>query len=530
MIHKRRGVSKRARQAERTADRARYATQGIGNMNAALRARSKRGALDRFVKDDLGALYQQDSIVNFATGAGTSIDPSVQGIVALSDHTYRLSPPEIDWLYTHSDLIRRICDTVVTDAWQSGYQAVDSETGEAVADPHGFDSAYKKACMYARRTGVGAVFLWTDTDPKTWIDPLDPSEEFVRFLPLEREEIPTVGDIQNGWDDQEYFGQPEHYGITPIIKDQTLDEVLVHPSRLFFARGEEVPKALASLNDGWDDSIIQQVYGAVSRFLQTEMGITNIVVRFEIATMAIAGLEEVLSTVDGPLLLRERMELNQRTAGMYNAVIVDAEAGEEYTRKFASLQGLDTAWDRMAHSVAKAARMSMTRLFGMAPSGLATDDQSGRANWRIEIQSYRSDKVEGGLLAYYRRYLGRTVDIVWSKIEELTEADEAKLEKERAASWDLLARTGAITPEVLLRILVERGVVPQWALEEQGAADLNTLLNDPDVQSAARAVLGGGDPASVGAEGGSVDLAAPDVQGAAAAISGSSNPSAPAGE
>lgn len=480
-----------------------------------LRAEEER----RPVGAELAGLYQEDSIVNTVTGAGTSLDQSVQARPAIGEYTQRLLPHEMDYLYAHTDLARIGCDSVVTDAWQSGYVALNAETNEELADPYKVADHMQEACYSARRTGVGAVLLVTKRASTEWDQELKDDEEFVRFMPLEREEFPNKGDVQRDWTDK-WFGRPEWYGVAPIIDDEVLDEVEVHPSRLFFVRGEKLPKTLATLNDGWDDSILQQVWPPISRFLQTEMGITSIVVRFELATMLIDGLAEVLSTVDGPAILHDRLQMVQKTRSLYNAVIVDGEAGEDYVRKFASLQGLDTAWDRMAHSVAKAFRMSMTRLFGMSPSGLATDDQSGRANWRVEIQSYRSSKVEPALRAYYKwLYPGVEVEIKWNKLEELTHMEEASLMEKKAKARELYVRAGIALPEELKEILIEERVITGSLTPETPEDDPGS---DPAVQAALASLTSGGE----GEPGGGEELS-PEAAAAVEALRTAAEPQTP---
>jgi hypothetical protein len=72
--------------------------------------------------------------------------------------------------------------------------------------------------------------------------------------------------------------------------------------------------------------------------------------------------------------------------------------GETLERSTATLSGIADARDRLAATVAGAAHMPMTRLFGQAPGGLSTDDKSGVSNWDDYVAAHQRQHLEPAVL------------------------------------------------------------------------------------------------------------------------------------
>jgi hypothetical protein len=229
--------------------------------------------------------------------------------------------------------------------------------------------------------------------------------------------------------------------------------------------------------------VLQAVWEVLRNFCQTESAIANIVQRFETATVSIAGLADIMQHDEGAEMIRERVELIQRTISMINAAVVDADAGEKYERKFATVNGLDTIWDRLAHSVSKAAQMPMTQLFGMSPSGLSSDDESGKANWRKQVSAYREDQLRDNLATYYAHLAGGPVDVEFPALDETTAREEAEIEKLRSEARANYVNAGVLGPSDVREKLAEERYIreadPDADAGEQLDLALDSIQLDP---------------------------------------------------
>lgn len=408
-----------------------------------------------------------DSISNQATGLGTSEDAAMYGRPTLGN---RLTEPELMVLYLNSALAQRIIGEVVDDALRQGYIVKDRETGEPVLEP-GEDAEddgdedllhieplIADVWKDARLFGNAAILMVHDAvDLST---PLDPEAGApTALVDLSRDEFSIYSFDYDPKTPN--YRKPLLYNVSPSDSGEGLQGVLVHYSRLLVFRGRPLPRRIRKYLGHYDDSILQAVYDRIRNFEQTELAMGNIVQRFEIATYSVPGLGEMLDNPDGQNKLLQRLQLLQRTASMVRAIVIDEEAGEKYTRSFTAVNGLDTIWDRLAHSVAKDAEMPMTQLFGMSPSGLATDDESGRANWRKKVRSEQNRSLKSNLERYYRLLNdGKPVVVEFNPLDESTAIEAATIEKTRAETRDIYIASGCAAPDEFRAGMVREGVIP----------------------------------------------------------------------
>lgn len=418
--------------------------------------------LVKFIQDT----QRLDSIHNQATGLGTAEDSAIYGKPTLQN---RLSDAELMALYLQSALSQRIVGEVVDDALRQGYIVKDRATGEPILEPGDdeeddgevdllrINTLIAEVWKDARLMGNAAILmlhadedLSTPLDEKTCGPPtslVDLSKEEFSVLALDYDKTSP------------HFRKPLLYTVSPT-DDLNLGSITVHRSRLLVFRGRPLPRRLRRVNNYFDDSVLQSCWDRIRNFEQTELAMGNIVQRFEIATYSVPGLADMLDNPDGQHKLLERLQLLQRTASMVRAIVVDEEAGEKYTRTYSNVNGLDTIWDRLAHSVAKDAREPMTQLFGMSPSGLATDDESGRANWRKEVRSEQERELKPNLERYFRILNeGRPVDILFNPLDESTAIEAANIEKIRAETRETYIASGCADPDEFRPAMVREGVI-----------------------------------------------------------------------
>lgn len=409
-----------------------------------------------------------DSIANQATGLGTTEDAATYGRPTLAN---RLSDPEIATLYLQSALAQRIVGEVVDDALRQGYTVKDRATGEVILEPGEdaeddgeVDDLHIKPLISevwkdARLFGNAAILMAHEGHDLS--SPLEhDSGPPTSLVDLSRDEF-NIAEFD--YDSASAnFRKPLFYNVYPTHnQDPELQGKNIHHSRVLLFRGRPLPRRIRKYLGYYDDSILQACFDRIRNFEQTESAMGNIVQRFEVATYSVSGLGDMLDSPEGQNKLLQRLQLLQRTASMVRAIVIDKEAGEEYTRSYSAVTGLDTIWDRLAHSVAKDAEMPMTQLFGMSPSGLATDDESGRANWRKKVRSEQQNQLVPPLERYYRLLnKGRPVTVECNPLDESTAIESANIEKIRAETRDTYVAFGGAAPDEFRPAMVREGVIP----------------------------------------------------------------------
>lgn len=410
-----------------------------------------------------------DSIGNYISGIGLyGSDAGVAGRPTLDT---RLTAPELDYLYLSNDLTRRIVDELVQDALKDGFTARDLKTNDIVEEPDHLDirDAAESAGINGRLYGGGLIHLITRSMGGQ-NQPLEagPGVEIENLVVLDRWEATPrdfVEDIkQPGRGGMGQFGDALNYDITPVTLSGMTpyegESDPVHWTRLLRFGGARLPRRLSLQNNGYDDSVVQPVWDSVRNFTQSEQAMATIIQRFEQATVSIAGLSESLATggKESEDLIRKRMQMMHESLSILNAALIDADAGEKYERKYATLTGLDVMWDRFAQSVAKAARMPMTQLFGQSPDGMSTDDQSGKANWRKQITAYQNKTLRPALEWYFTLINGgKPVWIEFASHEETTATEEATIAKMRAETDATYLARGVYSAEEVRQREIDEG-------------------------------------------------------------------------
>jgi phage-related protein (TIGR01555 family) len=442
-----------------------------------------------------------DSIQNASTGLGTYEDATTHGKPTLGR---RLTDSELLVLYATSDIAQRIVDELVDDALRQGYVARDLKSGEEVGEPADHRKIIDKiteAFKEARLQGGAAILVQTK-GTKDYSQPLDITKatEITGLLVLDRTELSIRTRDYDA--SSEFFTQALTYTMSPLgaiggSPDSVVKSgIEVHRSHLIIFHGQRLPKSLTYANDGWSDSVLQACWDRVRNFEQTELSMGNIVQRFEISTYSINGLGDIISTVEGREKIMNRLKLTQRTLSNLRSIVLDKEAGESFERSFSTVNGLDTIWDRLAHSVAKAARMPMTQLFGTSPSGLATDDESGRANWRKQIRTVQIKQVKPALEMYYQLLNGgKEVKIDFLALDETTATEEADIAKTRAEYRKIYIESGMAFAVEFRDHMIREGVIVKADLNDETIEEFEELaerlappapeLGDPNDPNAA---------------------------------------------
>lgn len=430
---------------------------------------------DPILEEKSPGKLRNDSISNYLNGIGSPADASTKGRPTLEG---RLKPGELEKLYLQNDLARRIVDELVEDSTRGGWMA--TVDGEPVEEPEHLDihDTILEAGKLGRLYGAGLIMA-VHGKGGSYDSEMDPLTAGVpdNIVIMDRHEASVQSRIRELSDPN--FGEPETYSISPNYGNVLSKPA--HRSRVKVLGGAPLPRRLRDLNDGFDDSTLQAVWDVLRNFTQTETAIAGIIQRFETATISIAGLADVLQGDEGLELIQKRMRLFQQSISQINAALIDADAGEQYSRQYATVTGLDTLWDRLAHSVSKAARMPMTQLFGMSPSGLSSDDESGKANWRKQVASYQNNELRPVLEWYYAMITGRDdVVITFAALDETTAREEAEIEKLRAEARAIYIDRRVATPNEVRAQVVDDGLIRGMTgdPDEENLAELDDILDD----------------------------------------------------
>jgi phage-related protein (TIGR01555 family) len=384
-----------------------------------------------------------DSLINALSGLGGEGD---KGQAGRWEHSQPLTEHELDAMYRDNWIARRIVEELPYDCTRLGWQCeVVQEDGDAdtPTDPFrelfsewGVATRLRRAMEKARLKGGAAVVLGFD-DGQEMDEPLRESD--VTGLSWSR-----VADAYElsviEWETdpkQPNYAEPRLYQYSPSDGAGT-KALRVHRSRLLVFQGPERPKWNQAELPGWGDSVLQQARHTIERFEGAEQGIGHLLHEYETGVLTVAGLQN--NQVHGGSSASEkmlgRMGLLNKMKSVTRMLVLGE--GETFSRSTSSMTGISDARDRLAGSVAGAAHMPVTRLFGQAPSGLSTDDKSGTRLWDDYVEAHQRQHLEPAILRLCEIVIAAglvdapesaSVEVHWTPLRTPTDKERAETRK-----------------------------------------------------------------------------------------------------
>ncbi|MCL2829854.1 MAG: DUF1073 domain-containing protein [Betaproteobacteria bacterium] len=277
------------------------------------------------------------------------------------------------------------------------------------------------------------------------------------------------------------FGEPEFYTVA-----QTAQRV--HRSRMIFARGAKLPFLTFIQNGYWHDSIVQALYDALSRYDTVTQGAASMFFEAVVDVLRIEGLGNMLGSDMGTEQVQKRFELAGTMKSFNRMLLLDAQ--DEYAQKTNTFSGVRDVIERFMLEISGAADIPATRLFGQSPAGMNSTGDSDIRNYYDRIKALQEAELRPGLeLLYqvlYRVALGGYPDdliINFEPLWQLTDAEQAALEKTRAER-DAIYLNGAVLTEVqVLKQLQEKGTYNITDEDIHLAEELNEALKDESLNA-----------------------------------------------
>lgn len=184
----------------------------------------------------------------------------------------------------------------------------------------------------------------------------------------------------------------------------------IHHSRVIRMRGIILSESLdrtqgtALLEDfNWGTPIIQRVFDDLRQyntiFSHVEAGFKDM----SQGVFGMKNLAELLAVSDSNEKLIKRMTLIGLAASTFNMVLFDPDF-ESYEKRSAQFSGIDNVLKRFMEKLGGAAEIPLTKLFGMTPAGLSTDDAAGERTFNSSISTKQRRKL--------RNPINRVVEIL----------------------------------------------------------------------------------------------------------------------
>jgi phage-related protein (TIGR01555 family) len=351
-------------------------------------------------------------------------------------------------------------------------------------------------------------------------DGLDPSEPLdldrVRRLlylrAVDRWDIPQQEIDKSGGPRD---GETEFYIIS---SSHTAARIRIHHSRVIRFEGLEVDRYTKGTIGNWSDSVLQPAYDAVRDIDSGGQSLSSQLASAVQSVYKIKGLHEQILAGNREFV-EDWISSLELFRSHLRAVGLDAD-NEDLQYLARPLGDSVTVYHALMHRVAAAADMPVTELFGMSPSGLSTDDQSGTRRFYDKITAEERQGEQGRALDRVLEVItnqslvpsldGAEVLYSWPSLYSPTAKEEAELTKLRAETAVTLIDAGVLQPAEVRAMGAEMLAIdiqtqsdeevveeptdaildPTERLQQARLAIQSGLLHLPDTASTFRPMLG----------------------------------------
>lgn len=463
-----------------------------------------------------------DNFRNFLSGLGVpDRDKSVS-----TEYTFvPMQPQQIEAAYRQNWIARKAIKIPAEDMtreWRS-WQAEDDQITEIEKVEKKFKVQHKVrlAMVRARTYGGAGLYIGLDEDQSQPLDVERVKQDGLKFLHVmpahHLNAAEPITDPMNEW-----FGEPQYYQLAgpmlasmlvpvtsatpwpdvpaPTTATVTRDPqsaaatglLKIHPSRVIRFIGNELPDdtMLAPL---WGDSVLNTLDSAIKQAGSTMQSIAALVQEAKVDVIKIKGLADAMGSDEYTSRMIGRFSHSNVAKSVINSLLIDSE--EDWQRLVVQFGGMSDVLMTYLNIVAGAADIPVTRFFGRAPAGLNATGESDIRNYYDRLRSDQTSdlqpKIERLDEVILRSALGDRPDEIfyeWNSLWQLSEAEQATMEYQKAQAFKIDADTALIPQTALsqgrINQVIETGFYPglEQAIADAEAAGDMILTPEEEMQ------------------------------------------------
>jgi len=411
------------------------------------------------------AAAARDGMQNVLTAMGTPTDKRKGAIYGMP---VRFNQQDLDNMYAGSWLAGKIIDVPVDDmtrmGWSRKWDGIDKDQ----------DSVRKVKAAEEERFSIPArvarVAKWGRLYSEAYLVPIIRGQQLDQPLVLDSIK---PGMLQN-------FLEFDAYDLTPntVIDDNPespnagypvsyrwnqkgLD---IHWSRLVKFGGRELTYRKKREQQYRDDSVLRRIVEVIMNYDGAEGGVASLILEAKVDILALRGLAAELAEEGGEAKIQNRIQTALLMKSIWQTLVVDAGeggtdgGGDKFDNKQVSFANLDRILDRLGVSVAGAADIPVTRLFGVSPGGQNATGESDDDNYDDHIvalqKTYlkpRLNQIDQILIRSTLPKMPENYELLFNPLTQADPKEQAEIRK-----LDMETLTGYVTAECLPEQFVSR--------------------------------------------------------------------------
>lgn len=240
------------------------------------------------------------------------------------------------------------------------------------------------------------------------------------------------------------FGKPTMFRVGPDQKTA----FRLHPSRAIWFNGGDVTPDERIRNQGWGLSALTPIYEIIRDFESAYNGAFSISEDFAQAVYKMTGLAEALSQKQGSAI-KSRLEAMDMARSIIQALVLDADSGEEFERKTTNIAGLPELLTKFDSILASAVDIPATVLFGKSPDGMNSTGDADLENWYSRVEEDQEDRIQPAIerLTSLLLPMVQGWEISFPPLNQLSEAELAQVHLTQAQADQTYHTMGVLSAQ-----------------------------------------------------------------------------------
>lgn len=454
-----------------------------------------------------GEFFKQlDALQNFVSNFGTGNDRRMH-----TDYVeqYQLDDRTLEALYVENWVAGAIVDSVpddMTREWRAfdASQADPAKLEEFIQLETDMDvkGKFNEVSKWARLYGGAAIILGLDEAQAGPADePLDIERLgegcLTHLTVIEASRLFAMPDYTQLDPTKPGFGEPEYYTLP------NAGTFRIHRSRVLPFYGLKLPyyQRQRQTHAYWGASVLRRVMEALVNKDLTTAGAASLVTESSTDVIKYKGLTNFLLQPGGEAKIQTRFALAKLLKSVNNVMLLDEdETFEQHTQTFS---GLSDLLKEFKGDVSGAARIPITRLYGVAASGLNATGEGDMDNYHDTVRQDQTTDYDPNLRILdkimQRSLWGSEVKdwgYKWLPLTQASDSEKATAQQARSVRDTAYLTAGVIDEHIVAQQLYEDGtytnITPEYleelkkAVEEANKAETLLAANpDPATDPAA---------------------------------------------
>lgn len=295
----------------------------------------------------------------------------------------------LSYMYINYALMQVLVDVPVDDAYRGGVEFESSELDDddlkklyAYWNKHNILGKIKDLARWTRVFGGGGMVINTIGKPDSPL-PVDRIFEDtpIDFYPADMWEL----SFQN----TELYAEPKPYNESLTAFDDKTPYffygVRLDRSRVIKTKNKEAPSWLRMQLRGWGMSEMERAVREMNSKLKYDNLVFELLDEGKIDVCRIDGFNESMLDSGRSQEMASRIQTAMHIKNYQSALILDKD--DEYEQKQLNLTGLSELSNQQRIDLSSAFRIPASKLFGMAPTGINSDDENGMENYNSMLES-----------------------------------------------------------------------------------------------------------------------------------------------